>query len=358
MSERKLILVIGGTGAQGIPVVEALSASQDYSALLLTRNPSSPRALTLASLPHVTLLRGTQDSLPSLHAAFAHNPYGAWVNTDGFTLGEKNELFYGIRTYEIARHYDVKHFIWANTDYALKVAGWDERYHWGHNDAKGRVGDLILAHGREEGGEGMVVSLLTTGPYVDMLFDGMFLPEERGDGGFVWRNPAVNGKIPLIALSDVGKYSLYLLSNPTKTHALNLAIATEQVSFPQIAETFTRVTGIPASHEYIPLEEYIPLAEPYPNAYANWALGPDAPRDESVMTWRENFSAWWRFWGEGKGANRDMGFLDEVLPGRVRSLEEWMRGVGYDGRARAVLKGLEDLRGGKERGKGGNKVDL
>lgn len=105
------------------------------------------------------------------------------------------------------------------------------------------------------------------------------------------------------------------------------------------------------------LEEYLPLAEPYPHAYANWALGPDAPRDESVMTWRENFSAWWRFWGEGKGATRDMGFLDGVLPERVRSLEEWMRLVGYDVHPRVVLKGLEDMRGGKGTRTGeGNKV--
>lgn len=142
----------------------------------------------------MTLLQGTQDSLPSLHAAFSHGPYGAWVNLDGFTLGEKNELFYGIRTYEIARHHGVKHFIWANTDYALRKAGWDERYHWGHNDGKGRVGEFILSLGRkdvEEGREGsMVVSLLTTGPYMDMLFDGMFLPEECDDGSFAWRNPA------------------------------------------------------------------------------------------------------------------------------------------------------------------------
>lgn len=70
--------------------------------------------------------------------------YGAYVNTDGFTLGEKAELFYGIRAYEIARHEQVSHYVWANTDYAVKKAGWDERYHWGHNDAKGRVGGKYL----------------------------------------------------------------------------------------------------------------------------------------------------------------------------------------------------------------------
>lgn len=130
-------------------------------------------------------MEGSQDQQKDLHRAF-DGVYGAWVNMDGFTLGEKSELFYGIRAYEIARHHGVKHFVWANTDYAVKKAGWDEKYHWGHNDAKGRVGDLILSHGQET----MKTSLLTTGPYMDMLFDGMYVPKEQADGSFVWANPA------------------------------------------------------------------------------------------------------------------------------------------------------------------------
>jgi hypothetical protein len=87
----------------------------------------------------VTLQQGSVTSQEALHAAF-RGVYGAWVNTDGFTLGEKNELFYAMRAYEIAIAEGVTHYVWANSDYALRKAGWDERYHWGHNDAKGRVG--------------------------------------------------------------------------------------------------------------------------------------------------------------------------------------------------------------------------
>jgi hypothetical protein len=120
------------------------------------------------------------------------------VNLDGFTIGEKNELFYGIRAYEIARHEGVQHYVFANSDFALRKAGWDERYR-NHNDAKGRVGDYILNHG-QEGEGGMKTSLLTTGPYMDMLFDGLFVPEEREGGEvFVWENPA-------------GKHTFFFLS--------------------------------------------------------------------------------------------------------------------------------------------------
>ncbi|KAH8817141.1 hypothetical protein F5884DRAFT_896828 [Xylogone sp. PMI_703] len=339
MSHRKLILVIGGTGAQGSPVVNALSKSGRYDVRVLTRNPTSDHAKKLAELANVTLIQGSQDSQMDLHTAFK-GVYGAWVNLDGFTLGEKNELFYGIRAYEIARHHGVKHYVFANTDYVLRKADWDERYHWGHNDAKGRVGDLILSHGQSE----MKTSLLTTGPYMDMLFDGLYVPQEQSDGSFIWENPAeADGKIPLIALDDVGIYSLWIFDNPSQSAGLNLEVATDQVSFTEIANTFTKVTGKKGIHKRVPMEDYLTKAEPYPGAYANWAVKQDVPRDESFMTWRENFRAWWRFWGEGKGATRDMAFLDRIHKSRIPNLEAWMRAKGYDGQRRSILKDAHDI---------------
>ncbi|KAL4786812.1 NmrA family protein [Aspergillus varians] len=343
MASQRLILVIGGTGAQGSPVVKALSESSRYNVRVLTRNTASEQAKKLAELPNVTLVQGSQDSQKDLHAAFT-GVYGAWVNLDGFTIGEKNELFYGVRAYEIARHHGVKHYVFAKIDYGLRKAGWDEQYHCGHNDAKGRVGDLILSHGQS----GMKTSIFTTGPYMDMLFDGMFVPKEQPDGSFVWENPAdADGKIPLIALDDVGVYSLWMFDNPEQSAGLDLEVATDQVSFAEIAATFTKVTGKKGVHKRVPLEDYLARAEPYPGAYSNWAVKkPNVPRDESFMTWRENFTAWWNYWGEGKGATRDMALLDRIHGSRIPSLEAWMRVTNYDGRSRSVLKDIHDFKQG------------
>lgn len=154
---------------------------------VLTRNVESTRAKQVASLPNVTLIQGTQDNQQDLHKAF-RGVYGAWVNTDGFTLGEKNELFYGFRAYEIARAEGVRHYVWANIEYALETAGFDEKYHCGHMDSKGRIGKFILAQGQEQ----MKSSLLSTGPYMEMLMDGLFVPTEQPDGSFLWANPATS----------------------------------------------------------------------------------------------------------------------------------------------------------------------
>jgi hypothetical protein len=153
-----------------------------------------------------------------------------------------------------------------------------------------------------------------------------------------------SGKIPLISLEDVGNYSLWLFENLSESAGLDLKVTTDEVSFADIAATFTEVTGKKGVHKYVPPEEYFPAAEPYSNAPASWAAGPNAVRDESSMTWRENFTAWWKYWGEGKCTPRDMQLLDRILPGRIKSLEDWMRKVEYDGQPKNVLKGIEDLK--------------
>jgi len=123
---------------------------------------------------------------------------------------------------------------------------------------------------------------------------------------------------------------------------MDLSVLTDNVSFGEIAKIFTEVTGKSAAHVTLPFEEYAPLAEPYPGASVNWALGPDATRDESIMSWRENFGAWWRYWGEGITKPRNTAILDRIHPKRIKSLAVWMKHVAYDGKEKNVLKMMED----------------
>ncbi|KAH9207957.1 hypothetical protein DL95DRAFT_428890 [Leptodontidium sp. 2 PMI_412] len=234
----KEILVIGGTGAQGPPVVKSLLASKRFAVKVLTRDVNSARAQQIAELPN--------------------------VNTDGFTLGEKNEMFYGCRAYEIARHKGVQHY--------------------GHNDAKGRVADFILAQGQKGA---MKSSILTTGPYMDMLQD-------------------ESGKLPLINLEDVRLYSLWLFNNLSESAGIDLMVATDEVTF----------------EEHIPIEDWLNAAEPYSNASANFVTRVHVHRDEASMIWRENFTPWWKYWGEGVCQKRDFKLLDRIYPTRVKNLED------------------------------------
>src|SRR5262249_53711758 len=103
----KLILVIGGTGAQGLAVVKALleptseRASSPYAVRILTRNPEHPKVKAEFNHPNIELVQGSFTDLAKVEHAL-EGAWGAYINTDGFTVGEKGETYYGLRIFELA----------------------------------------------------------------------------------------------------------------------------------------------------------------------------------------------------------------------------------------------------------------
>ena len=48
--------------------------------------------------------------------------YGAYVNTDSFTIGEQKEVFEGLRIFELAKQAGtVKHYVWSSLDNVFQV---------------------------------------------------------------------------------------------------------------------------------------------------------------------------------------------------------------------------------------------
>src|SRR5437588_7725750 len=95
------IFVVGGTGAQGIPIVSALVADKKYSVRALSRDPTSRRAKELLALGNVSFLEGTFADEAALREGF-RGCDGALINIDGFNTGEKTEIYWAMRTYKIA----------------------------------------------------------------------------------------------------------------------------------------------------------------------------------------------------------------------------------------------------------------
>ena len=95
------IFVIGGTGAQGMPIVRDLVADGKYSVRVLTRDATSARAQALLALGNVSIVEGSFADDEVLREGF-RGCDGAFVNIDGFNTGEKTETYWAIRSYEIA----------------------------------------------------------------------------------------------------------------------------------------------------------------------------------------------------------------------------------------------------------------
>jgi nucleoside-diphosphate-sugar epimerase len=140
------ILIIGGIGAQGSAIVRALSAAANYDIKVLTRDISSAAAMEVEGLDNVTLVHGNSSNKEDLERAFVGID-ACGVNTNGFALGEKEELFWGITTFEIAAAAGVRQYVYAGLPYVFKRSGYDPRYHVGHLDGEGRVvGTYPLSH--------------------------------------------------------------------------------------------------------------------------------------------------------------------------------------------------------------------
>jgi hypothetical protein len=118
-----LIAVIGATGAQGIPVIKHLVRDGAFRVRALTRDASHPRARGLVDLGpkgHVELMEGSAMNEDTVRRLF-DGVDGAFVNLDGFAMGEKREVFWGIRIFELALTHGVKHC--ESVDFFLKLIG-------------------------------------------------------------------------------------------------------------------------------------------------------------------------------------------------------------------------------------------
>jgi uncharacterized protein YbjT (DUF2867 family) len=332
------VLVIGGTGAQGIPVVKALASGSTYTVRVLTRDSSSKEAGELATIPRVTIVQGETYHEPTLREALKDVSY-VFANTNGFAIGEQAEIYWGIRLYELAREAHVKHFLYAGLEYASKLGNFDPKYRTGHLDGKGKVVDFISHQPTTP----MAWSILTSCLYIEGLSEILRpFPDPNDPGTMVFAAPLGEGKLPLIYLQDYGAYARWILDNPARSNGLELHVGTEDIAWKDLAAAFTAVTGLKAIYKDVTLDEYFQLGFwPNPDAKLGYSARPDDP---TLFTVRENFSGFWNTWKDNL-TKRDYQLLDDILPTRVKSVKEWMEKTGYKGQPASVLKDRRDASG-------------
>ncbi|KAK8000086.1 hypothetical protein PG990_012686 [Apiospora arundinis] len=313
--EKRLIAIVGGTGAQGIPIVRELARSGSYTLRILTRDATSRRFQELRSCdPDIEAVEGTFASEADLRALF-RGAWGAFVNIDGFNSGEMAEMFWTARAYELAAEARVQMLVYGGLDYYLKKGGYDSAFRVGHGDAKGRMADWILAQTTGDNGNrdsdsdsnGMKAAVFTTGPYIDMALSAATIMAPR---------------------------------HPDRAHGLNLEVAIDHITYDEMARAFTSVTGRPARFIDVGFDEYFTdTARFFGDGKNGNHRGVDGPagynanaESPATLSFRQNFTGFWNVWRHSHRSNtrdrvvrRDYALLDEIHPRRIRSAEEWFR---------------------------------
>lgn len=161
----------------------------------------------------------------------------------------------------------------------------------------------------------------------------------RADGTHVFTSPIGDGCVPMVALDDVGYFARYSFDHRSEVSSKDLLITSDLIGWEHLVKTFTKVTGKPAVYVRQTFDEWVANFDNTDQPLASDLMG--KPEGTNVITWRQNFSAWWAMWRDGI-VKRDLDWVRSVHP-RVLDLETWMRKTGYTGEIeRTLLKGSEN----------------
>jgi uncharacterized protein YbjT (DUF2867 family) len=176
---KQTIAVVGGTGAQGGGVVDALLASGQFAVRVVSRNPASKSAETLEKRG-VRVVKGDLLAPSSLRAAF-EGAHGAFLVTnfwDPTQMPKETEI--GKAAVKEARAAGVQHFIWSTLPDAEKLTG--RRLKLPHFTGKARVDAAVEAANFPR-------HTFVQAPFYFQNFLGMLAPQPLPNGGRGWAVP-------------------------------------------------------------------------------------------------------------------------------------------------------------------------
>jgi hypothetical protein len=68
---------------------------------------------------------------------------------------------------------------------------------------------------------------VTTGPYMEQLYGGSYVPEILDDGTRVFAAPLGKGHVPIVSLVDIGFFARYIFDHPAETSGKELKVRTK-----------------------------------------------------------------------------------------------------------------------------------
>ncbi len=258
MAEKKIIAVVGATGAQGGGLVRAILSDPDktFIARALTRDVSSDKAKTLAKLG-AEVVSADLDDADSLKRAFS-GAYGVFCLTNFWEhFSPEKEYAQAKSQAEAAKAMEVQHVIWSTLEDTRKWVPLSDnrmptlmgRYKVPHFDAKGEAD-------REFSKLGLPVTFLLTSFYWDnLIFFGMG-PKKGPDGTLLFTMPMGDKKLPGIAVEDIGKCALGIFKKGKEYIGKTVGIAGQHLTGLEMAAAMTKAFGQTVRYNAVTPEQY------------------------------------------------------------------------------------------------------
>ncbi len=269
--EKKIIAVLGATGAQGGGLVRAILADPNggFAVRALTRDPKSEKAKALSALG-AEVVAANVDDADSLASTFA-GAHGAFCVTffwDHFSADQEAAQVQAMA--KGAKAAGLKHVIWSTLeDTRLRVPLGDprmptlqERFKVPHFDGKGASDHFFTD-------AGVPTTFLLTSFYWDNLIHFGMGPKKGEDGKLAFVLPMADKKLPGIAAEDIGRCAYGIFKAGSEYVGRTIGIAGEHLTGAQMAKTLETALGQPVAYKYVPPEVYRTFGFPGADDLAN-----------------------------------------------------------------------------------------
>lgn len=258
MADKKIITVVGATGAQGGGLVRAILADRDgpFTARALSRKVDSEKAKALAAAG-VEVVAGDTDKPETLDRAFS-GAYGAFCVTNFWEhFSPERELAQAGNMARAAKAGGLEHVIWSTLENTRNWMPIDDdrmptlmgKYKVPHFDAKGEADQIFRD-------VGVPTTFLLTSFYWDNLIYFGAGPKRGSDGKLAITFPMDDKKLPGIAAEDIGKCAYGIFRRGRELIGKTVAIAGEHLSGAEMAAALTRAIGQEVRYNSVPPEVY------------------------------------------------------------------------------------------------------
>jgi uncharacterized protein YbjT (DUF2867 family) len=245
MATKRIIAVVGATGAQGGGLVRAILAdtSEEFAVRALTRNVGSDKANALASAG-AEVTQADIDDVAGVKRAFAGANAAFCVTNFWEHFSPERELAQARNLAQAAKDAGIEHVIWSTledtrrwvplTDDRMPTLG--GKYKVPHFDAKGEADQIYRDLGVP------TTFLLTAFYWENLIYFGAG-PKRGPDGKLALTYPLDNAKLPSIAVEDIGKCALAIFRRGREFLNRTVGIAGEHPTGAEMAAALTRALG-------------------------------------------------------------------------------------------------------------------
>ena len=245
MADKRIIAVVGATGAQGGGLVRAIlnDPEHTFAVRALTRNVNSDKARELAK-SGAEVVAVDVDNPASVIEAFK-GVYGAYCVTFFWEhFSTEKEKAHARNMAEAAKVNGLKHVIWSTLEDTRKWVPLEDdrmptlqgKYKVPHLDAKGESDAYFSQAGVP------TTCLLTSFYWENFIHFGMGPKKDEG-GRYALTLPMGEKKFPSISAEDIGRCAFGIFKNGQAYIGKTVGIAGEHLSGGEMAAAFSRALG-------------------------------------------------------------------------------------------------------------------